>query len=113
MNNDYITPMPIQVFAFGDVGADYTIVDVDGFDGPLRFLRFTSTLDESVIISFDGVNDHEFIFDDDEIDINAQLCSSPKNKRSLFKNKTKVYVKAAAGLPGSGAIVISGFYQGS
>lgn len=106
-----IKNMEMQVFLAADLTGAFKIVDIDGFDGPLNFIRITSTMDEPIIISFDGTYGHEFLWDDDSIDLNAQSCSRGLNRRSLFRNKTKVYVKSVGNLPKVGTLIVSGFYQ--
>jgi len=111
MNSDFITLIPLETFDSGDITANYQVVNAAGFPGSLRYIRIQSTMDEPLFISFDGQYAHEYMMDYDFIDLNAQECSVPSNGRSVFKNKTKVYVRAVDVLPKGGMLYISGFYQ--
>ena len=111
MSKDSIKNMEMQVFVHGDLEAGFKVVDIDGFEGPLNHIRIRNTMDQPVIISFDGTYGHEYIKAIDSIDLNVQLCSAYLNKKCLFKNRAKVYVKQAAGAPKGGALIVTGFYQ--
>ena len=111
MSKDYIKNMEMQVFLAGDLAAGFKIVDVNGFDGPLNHIKITNTMDEPVIISFDGVYGHEYMRRNDSIDLNTQLCSIYLNKRCLFRDKTKIYVRKVDNFPKGGALIVMGFYQ--
>lgn len=103
--------MQIQVFLSTNLEAMFKPVDADGFEGPLAYVKIINTMDQPVIVSFDGVNNHEYIPADDSINLNAQVCSSDKNKKSLFRSLSKVYVKKVDNFPKGGTLVVSGFYQ--
>jgi len=111
MSKDSIKTMELQSFAAGDLAAGYKIVDTNGFDGALSYIRITSTMDKPIFISFDGIYNHEFIKAHSSVDLQAQACSSVLNKKSLFRDKTKVYVKPVGNAPKGGVLIITGFYQ--
>jgi len=111
MGKDYVKHMEMQVFVHGDLDPAFKVVDAAGFDGPLNHLKITNTMDQPVVISFDGVYDHEYIKESSSIDVMAQICNRGLNKKSLFKNKTKVYVRQIVNLPKGGALIVMGFYQ--
>jgi len=112
MAKNSVQQMEMQVFAFSDLTAGFKIIDVDGFDGSLHYLRITNGINVPVLISFDGVYSHEYIEAHETIDLDAQLCAIPSNEKSIFKNRAKVYVKnAGVNLPKGGSVVVMGFYQ--
>ena len=111
MGKDYIKKMEMQVFLAGHLQAGFNLVDAIGFDGPLNHIKIKNTMDQPVIISFDGVYGHEYIKKYDSIDLNAQLCSIYLNKRCLFRDKTKIYVRKVDNYPKGGSLIVMGFYQ--
>jgi len=111
MSKDSIKNMELQTFLAANLTGDFKVVDVDGFDGPLNLIRIKSTMDKPIVISFDGTYGHEYLKANSSIDLNVQLCSRGLNKKSLFRDKTKVYVRAWGNLPKGGILIVSGFYQ--
>lgn len=111
MNKDFVKFIPLSVFLHGNLTPGFTVVNADGFDGSLNYIHILNTMDVPVVISYDGQYNHEYIKSDDFIDVNFQLCSSPTNKRSLLKKKTKIYVRGWGEIPKWGNLIISGFYQ--
>lgn len=103
--------MDIWVFDHALLAGGLRLIDADGFDGPLNYLRITNNTDINVIFSFDGINDHEFVVIGKSIDIMPPLCNMGLNKRCLFKNKTKVYARYVHMQPAAGEIIVQGFYQ--
>jgi len=108
---DNVNHITLEYFLANEVTGAFKVVNATGFAGPLSFIRITSTFDEPVIISFDGVYGHEYLDDEGQIDLNIQLCHCPNNGVSLFRKFSKVYVKAVGNIPKGGVLYISGFYQ--
>lgn len=103
--------MEIWVFDHALLRAGYTVIDADGFEGPLSSLRITNNTDINVIFSFDGVTDHEFVQLDKSTGIMPPLCKRGLNNKCLFRNKTKVYARYVFMQPADGEIIVQGFYQ--
>ena len=101
----------MRTFLAANVEAGFKVVDTDGFEGPLNFIRIKNRMDQPLIISFDGIYGHEYLKISDSIDINAQLCSMNLNNKCLFRDKTKIYVKKVDNFPKGGALIVTGFYQ--
>ena len=111
MSNDFITSIPIKTFSHTDVTMGFKVINPEGFPGALNYIKIENAMNVPVIISYDGQYGHEYIKNLSYIDLNVQQCCSQSNKRSLMKNKTKLYIKAVTNLPKAGIVVISGFYQ--
>lgn len=98
---------PIRSAAFGDIGAGYTAVG-DPLANPSRLLVINNLTDTSIMISFDGVEDHialggsgSFVLD---------ITSNKGVAGGLFMAQgTTFYVKEIVS-PTSGALYISSFY---
>jgi hypothetical protein len=65
-----------------------------------------STMD--VTVSYDGVNDHDYIPTKTARDIQFQANALPQTSNCSLAQGTKIYVKGTAG---TGLVFLSGFYQ--
>ena len=111
MAKDYIKNIEMQTILAADLGVGFKVVDINGFQGPLNFIRIKNRMDQPLIISFDGIYGHEYLKINDSIDLNIQLCSIYLNKKCLFRNRAKIYVKKVDNVPKGGALIVMGFYQ--
>lgn len=110
MAKNIVKAMEMQDVDVSTIGAGgWTAFNTAGLDGACFFLRFTNDSNTDVIISFDGVTDHEFIHSYTDISINFQTNSSPSNYVSKMPKGTVVYVR---GVTGVGDIWLSGYYNG-
>ena len=71
-------------------------------------LRITNESNTDVFISYDGVNEHEFLHADEKIEINFQTNSSPSGYVSKIKLGTVLYVSGVAGV---GLVYLAGYYN--
>lgn len=60
-----------------------------------------------ITLSYNGVNDHEFVAANSSFDLPSQANAQPGSQIALFPKNTIVYVKGAAG---TGNIYLSGYY---
>jgi len=67
----------------------------DGLDYPAYLLRFTSTSDAPVEISFDATYDHELLPAGGTVEL-----TGPSTRKAEFPKGQKVWVKGAAGKSG-------------
>ena len=111
MSKDCIKFMKMEVFTAANIAVGFKVINADGFPEHMHSLTITNTMDKSVIISFDGLYGHEYIPSYKTINILAQACCSVANRKSLFKNKSKVYVRREGNLPKGGSVILMGFYQ--
>jgi len=111
IGKDSIKHMEIWTFDHASLNGGFKIIDVDGFEGPLSSLRVTNDVDVNVMISFDGIYDHDFIQLHDRIEIMPPICSRSSNKKCLFRKGTKVYARLVDNQPKGGQLVVQGFYQ--
>lgn len=86
------------------------VINEDGLSGPCFMIRITNASNQSIVISYDGVTDHDVLLDDSVLEVNFQNNSRPGNQVALLPTGTKVWVKGTAG---TGFIYLSGFYQES
>lgn len=108
MSNTRIQFEPVRTSAFGAILAGYSPVGTPTVNAAIQFLIENLT-DQSVMFSFDGVNDHfplpaaSFLLDD--VGSNA----TGTNGLVLAAN-SQLFVKQLSGAPGSGAVYFTVVY---
>jgi len=90
----------------GVTGA-YAPLNGTGFSQAPFFIRINNASNKAITISYNGVDDHEFLFPDSFLEIATQTNSQPGSHVALFPKHTIVYIKGAAGV---GTIYLSGYY---
>jgi len=111
MAKDYVKAITMQNVDSTGIAIDtWTAFDTGGIEEACFFIRITNDSDTNVFISYDGINDHEYVQDGNRIDINIQTNSSPGNYVAKLRKGTVVYVRGTAGQ--SGLIYLSGYYNG-
>jgi len=85
-------------------------LNAGGLDGACFMIRITNASSQSIVISYDGVYDHDVLLDGDILQIDFQTNNRPGNKVALLAKDTVIWIKGTAG---AGFIYLSGFYQDS
>ncbi len=97
----------LRSLAFGSVGMSYLALGIP-FDHPMRIIKIVNTMDEDVLVSFDGILDHDYIpaggFSLYDLTTNQNEVAG-----WFFRNGTQVYVKVTAGAS-SGGVFLVAFY---
>ena len=70
-------------------------------------LRIVNDSNTAVFISYDGVNDHDYIAPNGSLQIDFQTNAAPNNWVALMPKNRIVYVRGVAGV---GLIAASGYY---
>ena len=105
---NYVKVIPLTSRNSNTVGAVYLAINTAGLPEACSAIRISNMSDEDVLISFDGVIDHEFIESGAVIQLPFQSNSSPKGEVAQLHKGTKVYIKGTAGI---GYIYLSGYYS--
>jgi len=103
-----IMAIPLTNIASSALTTTYQAINPGGIPHSCCILRLNSTSSTSVTISYDGVNDHEFLLAGDSFTIAVQNNAQPNNFIANFPLGTVVYAKGTAG---TGALYLSGYYQ--
>ena len=85
----------------------YAPLNGTGFLQAPFFIRIVNSGSLAVTISYNGVDDHEFIPAGTIFELNSQTNSQPNAQVALFSKGTIVYIK---GVAGTGSIYLSGYY---
>jgi len=108
MAKDYIVPIELQNIDAAAIGAGAFSGIGNPLEGACSFIRITNDSNTDVIISYDGINDHEYIPATKTMSTYFQINSVPASKKSLLRKGTIVYIRGTAGI---GYIFLSGYYN--
>ena len=109
MATDFIVPIEMQSVDTATIGAGAFIAIGNPLEGALSFIRITNTSNTAVIISYDGVKDHEYIAaSGSKIETYFQINATPDNYVSKLKKGTILYICGTAGV---GLVYVSGYYN--
>lgn len=106
-------PLDLSTLNSATLTASYQELNSTGFPGNLFWLRIENASTANITISYDGINDHEFLpataAGIPRESLIIDFTGSPSSPGFVYLRKgTKVYVKGSAGV---GNITMSGFYQ--
>jgi len=85
----------------------YQAINPNGFEEAPFFIRIANGSTQIVVISYDGINDHEIVLINSAFDFPSQANAQPNAKVALFPKHTVVYARGTAG---TGNITLSGYY---
>lgn len=100
---------PLRSLAFGSITSSYVGVGLP-FSNPIRLIKFTNETDASVLVSLDGINNHDVVagngfalydYGSNKADA-AGLLEQPQGDR--------IYVKAESALPTEGTFYVTVVY---
>lgn len=104
-----VLPIPLtSIDSATFTGAYQLLSGAGGVTNPCIMLHIANNANVSVTISYDGVNDHDFLLANSQRELNFQSNANAQNLAASLGKGTKVYVKGAAGM---GSVYLSGFYQ--
>ena len=107
MVKNYLLSIPMMTIDSATLTGAFDLIGV--LPEPCSILRIVNGSKVPIIISYDGVNAHDFVFaDGGNIDLNIQANSSIQNKKSMFRKGTSIYAKGAASI---GLIYVAGYYN--
>jgi hypothetical protein len=103
---------PLRSLGFASIGAGYTGVG-GSFANPVRILKVNNATNANLIISFDGVNDMDFIFANSAYVFDyATNAIEPVGQLEQPLGR-RFYVKEASGAPTSGSVYVTVIYASS
>lgn len=105
------TVLPIPLTSINSAtftGAYQLLSGAAGLTNACIMLHIVNNANVSITISYDGVNDHDFLLPATDRELNFQTNANPQAYAASLAQGTKVYVKGAAGV---GLVYLSGWYQ--
>jgi len=89
-------------------GAYQLISGAAGITNSCFLIRIINNSNQNITISYDGVNDHDFLPTLMTLQLPFQSNSQPNNFNANLSKGTKIYVKGAAG---AGLVYLAGYFQ--
>jgi len=115
---DYSLINNLASIAAGDITAAFKPINTERLPKYCYCLKMTNDTTDPVIISYDGVNPHEYIRSGETISINSQTNNVPANRKSFIHGSyvAAIYVKWPqwVKLPGPvGTVYLMAYYLAS
>ena len=107
MAQNSVKPLILSSILSSAVTSLYAPLNGTGFVQAPFFIRINNASTASITISYDGVNNHEFLAANTVFELPSQTNSQPNAQVALFPKNTIVYIKGTAG---TGNIYLSGYY---
>lgn len=107
MAQNSVKPLLLSSLASASVTGTYAAVNGLGFANPPFFVRIINGSSTAITVSYNGVDDHEFIPANTVFELPSQANAQPNAQVALFPRNTQVYVKGTAG---TGSVYVSGYY---
>lgn len=97
----------LRSLGFGSISGSYAAIGTP-FGHPMRLVKIVNTCDTDMIISFDGINDHDYITAS-----SFALYDISSNEAGIdgwfFRSSTQIYVKQASA-PSLGSVYVIAMY---
>lgn len=111
MTKNTVLPIALQsVVASTLLNSFLPLTNADLTGAPF-LLRINNTSDENIVISFDGVLDHDVVLAATVLEIYTQTNAQPNNNVAKFSRSIRLWARAEAGIPTLGNVTVSGYYQ--
>ena len=107
MAQNSVKPFVLSSILSSAVTSLYAPLNGTGFSQSPFFIRINNASTMPITISYDGVNNHEFVQSNGVFELPSQTNAQPNAQVALFPKNTIVYVK---GPTGTGNIYLSGYY---
>lgn len=111
MPKNKLEAIPLGIFDATTLTANYQPIYAGGLPHSLAFLRINNASAVDIIISYDGITDHDYIFAGSTFELPAQMSSQPRNQ-VMYIPKGYILSVRFAKLAGLGEIYVSGYYTG-
>jgi len=106
MASSRVAAMPMETFNSATLTGNYDLAHT-GLPAACFLLKIVNNSDTDVTVSYDGVDGHDFVRNDNKLEINFQTNSQPHGHVNLLSQGTRIYL---AGVAGTGNIYIIGYY---
>lgn len=107
MAQNSVKPFILSSVLSSTVTGLYAPLNGTGFIQAPFFIRIINASSMAITVSYNGVDDHEFIPANTVFELPSQTNSQPNAQVALFPKYTVVYIKGTAG---TGNIYLSGYY---
>ena len=109
MPSNRLKAIPLGTFNAANLTANYQPIYAGGLPHALALLRIINRSNVDIIISYDGIVNHDYIGVDSTFFLPAQMNSQPQNQVMYISAGSLLSVKQATAA-GIGTIYVSGYY---
>jgi hypothetical protein len=110
MTRNNVLPILLSSFDASTLSGVYQpITNAGGIEQPIFYVKINNDSNYPFFLSYDGVNDHDYILASSIWYMNFQTNNLPNNHVAQLPRYTQLYAKVA--LAGIGKIYVSGFYS--
>lgn len=99
----------LRSVAFGGIGANYAAVG-GVFNNPIRILKVSNETNASVLISMNGIDDHDIVAGNGVFVYDFTGNASAQAGVLELQAQKRIYVKQAGAAPTSGTLYITAIY---
>lgn len=100
--------IPLQQFdAASLIAATYLPINAAGLPAACCVIKLSNRSNVPVFVSYNGVEDHEYIRSESDLFLPIQMNSQPAGYEMLMPKGTIIYLRGGAGI---GTIFLSGYY---
>jgi len=110
MPKNIIAAIPLGTFNAAALTAAFQPIYAGGLPHAILLLRIMNRSNVDIIISYDGLVNHDYILGETTFFLSAQMNSQPRNHVLQIPAGTTLSVKQATA-PGIGMIYVSGYYN--
>ena len=106
-----IYPNPLQSLSYLLVSTVYTNIGLP-LPNASRIIELQNTMDQDVVISWDGVNDHQYIPSESFVLLDVSSNKTTSQQGWFVGARTQLYAKVVVGNPAptKGAVYLTSFY---
>jgi len=109
MTKEFIVPMELQSIDSATIDPALWTAIGNPVEEALSLIKITNASDEDIIISYDGIREHEYIVSGKKSVTYFQFNERNDCDTALLAKNTVIYVKGTAG---TGYIFVAGYYNG-
>jgi hypothetical protein len=107
MSSIVVAAEALRSLAFGSIGITYLPIGTP-FEHPIRIVKIINTTNSDMIVSFDGINDHDYV-PAGGFTLYDLTTNQNESAGWFFKIGTQVYIKYATA-PASGSVFVVTLY---
>lgn len=112
MAHSKVLAISVESFDVVAITANFQLLSgASGIPESIFLIRIVNNSNIPVIISYDGVNNHDVIRAASELQIPFQSNNSPNGYIAHLAKFTKVYIKEVTAAVGAGSVYLCGYYQ--
>ena len=90
---------------------NYNPINPHGLPVSCSILRIINQSEGNIVISYDGINPHDYIFSMTDRTFDFQANATPTSFQGMIPKGTIIYALPDDGSPSTGFVYLAGYYQ--